>query len=181
MSKHQHFCHYLALILLSPPICTKCCWQRVPAPRSNHYSSLRMGKRGRKTGKKHSCEHVIMWDNGWLSSFQLPGQIASQKSHHCTFTFLFSFSLAFNSYKTRKNTPCHLIPPWNQQHLHQFKPLLYPVKEWSLQHKYGTRDIPAALPELKMGEILGLDSSLDRFNRLLDQPQCLEVSAKFIQ
>lgn len=33
MSKHQHFGHYLALILLSPPLCTKRCWQRAPAPR----------------------------------------------------------------------------------------------------------------------------------------------------
>lgn len=94
-SKHQHFYHYLALILLSPPLHTKCCWQRVPAPRGNHSSSLRMGRRGAKTGK---CAQ-----KRWLSPFQLPSQITSQKTHPCTFTFPFSFSPAFHSYKTSKN------------------------------------------------------------------------------
>lgn len=60
MSKHQHFGHYLALILLSPPLCTKRCWQRAPAPRQNHSSSLRMGKRGTKTGKEMCTEEVAV-------------------------------------------------------------------------------------------------------------------------
>lgn len=60
MSKHQHFCHYLALILLSPPLRTKRCRQGVPAPRGNHSSSLRMGKRGTKTGKEMCTEEVAV-------------------------------------------------------------------------------------------------------------------------
>lgn len=87
----------------------------------------------RKKDMHTSLEHISVRDNGWLSPFQLPGQIASQKTHHCTFTFLLSFSAAFHySYKTRKNTPLQRIPPWNQHQLHQCKSLLYPAKNWSL-------------------------------------------------
>ena len=88
--------------------------KKVPAPRGNRYSCLRMGKRGRKTGKKDmrtSLEHVRAWDDGWLSPCQLPGQTASLKTRHCTFTFPLSFSPSFHSYKTNNNTPCQLIPP----------------------------------------------------------------------
>lgn len=89
-------------------------------------------EKDRKKDMLTGLEHVSAWDNGWLSPFQLPGQIASQKTHHCTFTFLLSFSPVFHSYKTRKNAPFQLIPPWNQQQLHQCKSLLYPAKKWSL-------------------------------------------------
>lgn len=60
MSKHQHFCLHLAFTLLSPPLCTKCCRQRVPAPRRNRSSSLRMGKRGTKTGKEMCTEEMAV-------------------------------------------------------------------------------------------------------------------------
>lgn len=60
MSKHQHFCLHLALTPLSPPLCTKCCRQRMPAPRGNRSSSLRMGKRGTKTGKEMCTEEMAV-------------------------------------------------------------------------------------------------------------------------
>lgn len=95
-SKHQYFCHYLALILLSPHLCTQRCWQRVELQEETIPHLWGWGKEGQRQEKR--CAQ-----KGWLPPFQLPSQITSQKTHPCTFTFLLSFSLAFHSYKTRKN------------------------------------------------------------------------------
>lgn len=63
------------------------------------------GKEGQRQEKRRALKR-------WLSPFQLPSQITSQKTHPCTFTFLLSFRPAFHTYKTRKKTlHCQIIPP----------------------------------------------------------------------
>lgn len=62
MSKHQHFCLHLALILLSPPLCTKCCWQKSASSKRKPFLIPEDGEkrdkdRKRDVHRRGGCPH----------------------------------------------------------------------------------------------------------------------------
>lgn len=94
-SKHQVFCHYLALVLLSSPLAQNAAGKEHQLQGKTIPHLWGWGKEGQTQEKRCAQKR-------WLSPFQLPSQITSQKTHPCTFTVLLTFSPVFDSYKTRK-------------------------------------------------------------------------------
>lgn len=130
------------------------------------------GKEGQRQEKRCALKR-------WLSPFQLPSQITSQKTHPCTFIFLLSFRPAFHAYKTRKKQSIARLFLLETSSSFTSANLCFTLlKICSTNKEY--RNSLLHCQNWRISEIWGLDRWLGG-KLTLDRPQCLEVSAKFSQ